>query len=84
LGGELLREDLLSVMTRTSETSEDWGLGLFRADLSCGAAWGHGGLEPAYSTMALAARDGSKIVVVAKNAFAFESVKAVAEEMYCS
>ncbi len=86
LGGELLRPDLLSEMTRTVRAGEDFraGLGLFRFQLPCGVAWGHGGVYSAYSTMALGTRDGSSIVVVAENAFDFASVQDLAEEMYCS
>ena len=38
-------------MTQTVETSSNFGagLGLFRLDLSCGSAWGHGGDQPSYS-----------------------------------
>jgi D-alanyl-D-alanine carboxypeptidase len=83
LAGELLRDRLLSEMRR-ARFEIGVGLGLFRFDLRCGSAWGHGGEYPAYSTVALASRDGSKIVVVAKPVFDFESVLAMAEELYCS
>ncbi len=83
LAGELLRDRLLSEMRR-ARFEIGVGLGLFRFDLPCGSAWGHGGEYPAYSTVALASRDGSKIVVVAKPVFDFESVLAMAEELYCS
>jgi D-alanyl-D-alanine carboxypeptidase len=83
LGGELLRDSFLSQMRR-ARFDIGVGLGVFRFDLSCGSAWGHGGEYPAYSTMALASRDGSKVVVVAKPAFSFDSVLAMAEALYCS
>lgn len=85
LGGELLPPGLLSEMTRTVYANPDAraGLGLFRIDLPCGSAWGHGGDESAYSDQVLVARDASKIVVVAQNALGWQSVEAKAEELYC-
>jgi D-alanyl-D-alanine carboxypeptidase len=85
LGGKLLPPNLLSEMTRTIDADSEFraGLGLFQADLSCGSAWGHGGDEPAYSNQVLAARDGSRIVIVAQNTLGWPSAKATAEEMYC-
>jgi D-alanyl-D-alanine carboxypeptidase len=85
LGGELLREDMLSEMTRTIDADFEFraGLGIFKADLSCGSAWGHGGDEPAYSNQVLTAPDGSRIVVVAQNTLGWPAAKATAEEMYC-
>jgi D-alanyl-D-alanine carboxypeptidase len=84
--GELLNDDRLSEMMQTVEAGSGprAGLGVFRFQVPCGFAWGHGGVEPAYSTMALAARDGSKVVVVAETGFDFENVRAAAEEMYCA
>jgi D-alanyl-D-alanine carboxypeptidase len=84
--GELLPRDLLSELRRTVAASSGLraGLGVFRLDTRCGAAWGHGGVEPAYSTMALAARDGSRVVVVAETGFDYDTVQAAAEEMYCA
>jgi D-alanyl-D-alanine carboxypeptidase len=87
-GGELLRPDLLSEMTRTvaapdAEPGFRAGLGLLRAGLSCGYAWGHGGDGPSYSNAVLAARDGTRIVVVAQNTSGWPSAKDTAEEMFC-
>lgn len=84
--GELVTQDLLSELTRTVDAGSDLrvGLGVFRFHVPCGFAWGHGGTEPAYSTMALAARDGSRVVIVAEAGFDFDSVQAAAEKMYCS
>ena len=86
LGGKLLRPDLLADMTHTIEGEEGYrvGLGIFRDELSCGVAWGHGGDGDFYSTMTLAARDGSKVVVVAQNSSGFDSAHSVAETIYCS
>jgi D-alanyl-D-alanine carboxypeptidase len=83
LGGELFGDRLLSEMRR-ARFDIGVGLGLFRFDLPCGSAWGHGGQYPAYATMALASRDGAKVVVVAKPVFDFENVLAMAEALYCS
>jgi D-alanyl-D-alanine carboxypeptidase len=86
LGGRLLRPDLLADMTHTIEGEEGIrvGLGIFRQELSCGLTWGHGGDGTGYSTASLAARDGSKVVVVAQNQSGFDSAKSVAEDIYCS
>jgi D-alanyl-D-alanine carboxypeptidase len=88
LGGQLLRPDLLADMTRTIEGDEGdrvrVGLGIFRQELSCGLTWGHGGDGAGYSTASLAARDGSKVVVVAQNQSGFDSAKSVAEDIYCA
>jgi len=86
LGGKLLRPDLMVDMTHTIEGEEGYrvGLGIFREELSCGVAWGHGGDGDFYSTMTLAARDGSKVVVVAQNSSGFDSAHSVAEDIYCS
>ena len=86
LGGKLLRPDLLADMTHTIEGEEGFrvGLGIFRNELSCGLAWGHGGDGAGYSTMTLAARDGSKVVVVAQNQSGFDPAYSVAEDIYCS
>ena len=86
LGGQLLRPDLLADMTHTIEGEEGFrvGLGIFRNELSCGVAWGHGGDGDGYSTMTLAARDGSKVVVVAQNSSGWEAAYSVAEDIYCS
>jgi D-alanyl-D-alanine carboxypeptidase len=84
--GDLVSRDVLSEMTRTVdvEPGQRAGLGVFEEDVSCGVAWGHGGVEPAYSTMALASRDGSSVVVVAETGFDFDAVEAAAEKMYCA
>jgi D-alanyl-D-alanine carboxypeptidase len=87
LGGKLLRPDLMADMTRTIEAGEERyrvGLGIFRRELSCGVAWATGGDGDFYSTASLAARDGSKVVVVAQNSSGFDSAISVAEDIYCS
>lgn len=86
LGGKLLRPDLLSQMTQSIEGPEGFcaGLGIFEVKLVCGTAWGHGGQTSPYSTMSLASRDGSKVVVVAQSSGQWTEAKAAAEEIYCS
>ena len=86
LGGQLLRPDLLADMTHTIEGGEGYrmGLGISRDELSCGVTWGHAGDGYGYSTMTFAARDGSKVVVVAQNSSGWEAAKSVAEDIYCA
>jgi D-alanyl-D-alanine carboxypeptidase len=86
LGGELIGPELLSEMTRTIDGGQGYraGLGIFDEELSCGDAWGHGGELPTYSSMAIASRDGSKVVVVAQNGSGWTAALEVAEEIYCS
>lgn len=67
LGGKVLPPAQLAEMKRTVELSstEAYGLGLFRYELSCGGtAWGHGGDIPGYSTRDAVAEDGRAVVVV--------------------
>jgi CubicO group peptidase (beta-lactamase class C family) len=69
LGGKLLPPELVSEMTRTIATDDPdlrAGLGIFRKRVSCGYAWGHGGLAT-YSVNTAVARDGSKAVITAQN-----------------
>jgi D-alanyl-D-alanine carboxypeptidase len=86
MGGKLLRPDLLSQMTRTIEAGQGLcaGLGIFELKTACGTAWGHGGQTPMYSTMSLASRDGSRVVVVAQTSGLWTAAKSVAEQLYCS
>jgi D-alanyl-D-alanine carboxypeptidase len=86
LSGQLLRPDLMEDMTHTIEGEEGVraGLGIFRVELSCGVAWGHAGDGDFCSTASLAARDGSKVVVVAQNLSGWEAAISVAEDIYCS
>jgi D-alanyl-D-alanine carboxypeptidase len=86
LGGKLLRPPLLAEMTKTVKTGTEFeaGLGLFRVELPCGSAWGHGGDELAYANQVLVSPGGSKIVVVAQSTLGWNRVKDAAEAMYCS
>jgi D-alanyl-D-alanine carboxypeptidase len=86
LGGELLGDDMMATMMHTVPTGTEAhaGLGVFRFDLPCGSAWGHGGEFTYYSNQVLVSRDGSAAVVVARNARDWYSIKMLAEEMYCA
>jgi D-alanyl-D-alanine carboxypeptidase len=85
LRGTLLDEDMLAEMMTTVPTGTEFhaGLGIFRVDLPCGSAWGHGGDTGLYASQVLASRDGSTIVAVARNVGDWASLKPVAEQMYC-
>jgi D-alanyl-D-alanine carboxypeptidase len=78
LGGDLLRPALRSEMLRTVpsdwDESDAYGLGIEQvtslmgvAASPCGAAWGHLGFFPGYTTIALASEDGERQVVVLAN-----------------
>jgi D-alanyl-D-alanine carboxypeptidase len=86
LAGELLDEDLRSLMLQTVDTGTELpaGLGIFGFDLTCGPAWGHGGDMPTYSNQVLASPDGSTIVVVAQNTSGWPQASATAQEMFCA
>jgi D-alanyl-D-alanine carboxypeptidase len=85
LGGDLLGKHWLSEMMRSVDTGTEFraGLGLFRIDLACGSAWGHGGDSGTYSNQVLASADGSRVVVVAQNEPGWDGPRATAEEIYC-
>lgn len=84
LRGDLLGDDMMAAMTETVPTgSGSYGLGLFRADLPCGSAFGHGGDTPYYTNHVAASRDGSTIVVVARNVGGWFTIRQLAEEIYC-
>jgi D-alanyl-D-alanine carboxypeptidase len=81
-GGQLLDEETLAEMTATTPAGNA-GFGLFRFDLPCGPVWGHGGDFTYYANHVIASRDGSTVVVVARNIGDWWSVKGLAEELYC-
>ena len=58
--------------TRPDPRGVEWGLGLFRGELSCGAYWGHDGAAPGYLSLAYESPDGRRAVVVLLNALTFE------------
>jgi D-alanyl-D-alanine carboxypeptidase len=87
LAGDLLPDDLLAEMTHTVPTDEPHvgaGLGLFRFELPCGVAYGHGGDQGSYSNMPLVAPDGSIVVVVAQNTNGWINAREVAEKLFCA
>ena len=71
-----------------ADSRAEVGLGLFRAPLQCGLAWGHDGSLVGYETRVRASRDGRHIVVVVANAWGPRSllggIDAVAEYAYCN
>ena len=85
LAGELLGPDMMAELKRMVPTGTEIqaGLGVFRFDLPCGTAWGHGGEFTYYSNQVLVSDDGSQALVVARNARDWYSIKTLAEEMYC-
>jgi D-alanyl-D-alanine carboxypeptidase len=85
LSGELLGPEMMAEMTETVPTGTEMhaGLGMFRFDLPCGSAWGHGGDFTYYTNQVLVSEDGSKALVVARNVRDWYSIKILAEEMYC-
>ncbi|QFG24511.1 serine hydrolase [Actinomadura sp. WMMB 499] len=65
LGGRVLRPATLREMQRTTEVSGDYGLGLRRVSLTCGApVWGHAGDMIGFSTVTGATRDGRSATVM--------------------
>jgi D-alanyl-D-alanine carboxypeptidase len=77
---------MMAAMKQTVPTGTELhaGLGMFRFDMPCGSAWGHGGEFTYYNNQVLVSGDGSKAVVVARNARDWYSIKTLAEEMYCA
>jgi D-alanyl-D-alanine carboxypeptidase len=50
--------------------AEDYGLGIYRVQLSCGTAWGHdGGWPGGFKTIAYTSRDGNRQAVMVYNDF---------------
>jgi D-alanyl-D-alanine carboxypeptidase len=84
LRGELIGEEMLAEMTQTVPAENEFhaGLGLFRADLGCGSAWGNGGAAD-YVSQVLASRDGSTVLVAARYGGDWPTVKSLAEGLYC-
>ena len=84
--GELLGDDMLAEMIDTVPmgTEMSAGHGLFRFDLPCGTAYGHGGETVYYTNQVLVSPDGAKVVVVARNVRDWFSLKTFAEEIYCA
>jgi D-alanyl-D-alanine carboxypeptidase len=88
LGRKLLDPELLAEMTRTVPGDLGAsGLGLFRYEVSCGAAWGHGGSMVGYLTQVFAGRDGGHIVVVVATGNTVRiasAMRATAAAAYCT
>ena len=70
LGGELVRPDALRELKATVQVAggaDGYGLGIIRMPLSCGAAWGHSGGVPGYTSLAFSSEDGSRQAIVLVN-----------------
>jgi D-alanyl-D-alanine carboxypeptidase len=80
LAGELLPAAQLGAMEATvpAGTEGEYGLGLMTVPLSCGAAWGHGGLVFGYTALSFASRDGRHQAVVLVNTSVAPSTPALA------
>ncbi|HEY9411744.1 MAG TPA: serine hydrolase domain-containing protein [Jiangellaceae bacterium] len=60
LGGKLLSAEMLDEMQATFADS-GYGLGIARADLSCGSAWGHSGHVPGYTSFSFSNGQGASV-----------------------
>jgi D-alanyl-D-alanine carboxypeptidase len=88
-----LRRELLDTVPADGVECDAYGLGIARSSSffgtspsPCGAAWGHLGLTPAHTTIALSREDGSRqVVVVATAGFmqAWEPLAAAAWSAFC-
>lgn len=59
--------------------------GVYRYELACGFAWGHGGVA-AYMTSVIASRDGTLVIVIAANGHnqqVEDAIFATAERLDC-
>jgi D-alanyl-D-alanine carboxypeptidase len=100
LTGELLparlRAEMLSTVVSDWEESDGYGLGIAeitslmgKAESPCGAAWGHIGFSPGYTTIALASKDGHRQVVIMANGIfeteqTWEALGRLTWASYCS
>jgi D-alanyl-D-alanine carboxypeptidase len=67
LRGRLLRPALMRAMQTTVDAGPlgvRYGLGIARADLPCGRAWGHQGGMPGYETWVWNSKDGARQIVL--------------------
>ncbi len=73
-GGRLVSGARLAEMqtTRPDARGVDWGLGLYRGHLSCGAYWGHDGAAPGYLSVAFESPDQHREVVALVNSMTFD------------
>jgi D-alanyl-D-alanine carboxypeptidase len=83
--GRLLGDEMLAEMMTTVPAGGNLyaGLGIFRADLPCGSAWGHGG-ESRYTTQVWVSEDGSTSIVVARNTVMWWSLEPFSEDLFCA
>ncbi|WP_307868733.1 serine hydrolase domain-containing protein [Umezawaea beigongshangensis] len=88
LSGRVVPPAQLAEMTRTTEVSPDYGLGLQRETSSCGVqAWGHAGGIPGYLSLMLSTRDSGTRMELSMTTDggdgSVESYLALAEEVFC-
>jgi D-alanyl-D-alanine carboxypeptidase len=94
LGGKLLRPQQLRAMETTVPINSgvnSYGLGLIHVVTTCGAAWGHNGIVPGYSSWAISSPDGKRQAVVLASSRAFPNaadyeaaINALAQTAFCS
>ncbi|MFF7635001.1 serine hydrolase domain-containing protein [Kitasatospora sp. NPDC008050] len=94
LGGRLLAPAQLAEMTTTvpaiADPPSEYGLGLMRIPLSCGAVWGHPGGIYGYTTYVFGDRSGTRQIAVsvtpydpAKSAALVPTVMALIDRTFC-
>ncbi|RZQ62208.1 class A beta-lactamase-related serine hydrolase [Amycolatopsis suaedae] len=66
LGGKLLKP---AQQAKLTEVAGNYGLGVERAPLPCGTAWGNNGSGPGYYSFSLTSQDGQRQIVLALNRF---------------
>lgn len=76
------------IAATTDEHADGYGLGLFRAALPCGVAYGHNGDFPGWATLALTREDGSRQIALAINTSFTPAlstrIEAIAKAALCS
>jgi D-alanyl-D-alanine carboxypeptidase len=88
LSGRVVPPAQLAEMTRTTDVSPDYGLGVQRETASCGEqAWGHGGGIPGYLSLMLSTRDAGTRMQLSITTDGtdgnLDGVLALAEEVFC-
>jgi D-alanyl-D-alanine carboxypeptidase len=100
LGGDLLpghlRAEMLTAVVSDWDETDRYGLGIAeisslmrKADSPCGPAWGHIGFSTGYTTIALASKDGDRLVVIMANGLVasdetWQALGRIAWPAYCA
>ncbi|GAA1240233.1 serine hydrolase domain-containing protein [Kitasatospora nipponensis] len=95
LGGRLLAPAQLTAMTTTvpaiADPPSEYGLGLMRTSLSCGAVWGHPGGIFGYTTYVFGDRTGTRQIAISatpydpvKSAALTPTVIALMNQVFCA